>query len=183
MKGLRGERGINGRILKVLFHKRLWCAQIFRTYTTLCNHDAKTLSASPKYAAMERFIFPGNRFSYNMESVPNEVISIVIQLGGKWFEYFALNALMNSSSLRLYSSSIFDSNFAWRTGFEKARNLQTSMHHTVKKGYMLSVYGLQPLFFNLCNNQFAKFTVKLINVIGWFKCAARFENMFLFVRQ
>lgn len=107
-------------MLKVLFHKRLWCAQIFRTYTTLCNHDAKTLSASPKYAAMERLIFPGKRFSYNMESVPNEVISIVIQLGGKWLEYFDLNDLMNSSSLRLYSLSIFDSNFAWRTGFEKS---------------------------------------------------------------
>lgn len=120
MKVLRGERGINGRILKVLFHKRLWCAQIFRTYTTLCNHDAKTLSASPKYAAMERLVFPGNKFSYNMESVPNEVISIVIQLGGKWLEYFVLNAFMNSSSLRLYSSSIFDNNFAWRTGLEKS---------------------------------------------------------------
>ncbi len=55
-----------------------------------------------------------------MESVPNEAISIVIQLGGKWSEYFALNAVMNSSSLRLYSSSIFDRIFAWRTGFEKS---------------------------------------------------------------
>ena len=24
---------------KVLFHKRLWCAHILRTYTILCNHD------------------------------------------------------------------------------------------------------------------------------------------------
>lgn len=47
---------------------------------------------------MERLIFPGNRFSYNMESVPNEVISIVIQLGGKWLEYFDLNALINSTT-------------------------------------------------------------------------------------
>lgn len=132
---------------------------------------------------MERLIFPGNRFSYNMESVPNEVISIVIQLGGKWLEYFDLNALINSSSLRLYSSSIFDSSFAWRTGFEKSEESSTSTHHAVKKGYMLSVYGLQPLFFNFCNNQFAEFTVKLIDVIGCFKCAARFENMLLFVRQ
>ena len=42
------------------------------------------------------------------------------QFGGKWLEYFALNAFMNSSSLWLYSSSIFDSIFAWRTGFEKS---------------------------------------------------------------
>ena len=38
-------------------------------------------------------------------------------------------------------------------------------------------------FFNFCNNQFAEFTVKLIDVIGCIKCAARFENMLLFVRQ
>ena len=69
---------------------------------------------------MERLACPGCRFSYNMDSVPNEAISIVIQLGGKWSEYFALNAVMNSSSLRLYSSSIFDRIFAWRTGFEKS---------------------------------------------------------------
>lgn len=68
-------------------------------------------------------------------------------------------------------------------GLRKARNLQTSTNHTVKKGYMLFVYGLQPLFFNLCNNQFAEFTVKLIDVIGRFKCATRFENMLLFVCQ
>ena len=40
---------------------------------------------------MERLVFPGNKFSYNMESVPNGVISIVIRLGGKWLKYFALN--------------------------------------------------------------------------------------------
>lgn len=88
MKVLRGERGINGQILKVLFYKRLWWAQILRTYMTLRNHYTKTLSASPKYEAMECLIFPGNRFSYNTESVPNEIIFIVIQFGGKWIEYF-----------------------------------------------------------------------------------------------
>ena len=37
--------------------------------------------------------------------------------------------------------------------------------------------------FNLCDNQFAELTVKLIDVIGRFKCTARFENMLSFVRQ
>lgn len=122
MKVFRGERAINGQILKVLFHKRLWWAQILRTYTSPCNHDAKALFASPKYEAMERRFFPGNRFSYNIESVPNKGISIVIQLGEKWLEYFVLNALMNSSSLRQYPSPFFDRIFAWRTGFEKSED-------------------------------------------------------------
>lgn len=83
---------------------------------TLRNHYTKTLSASPKYEAMECLIFPGNRFSYNTESVPNEIIFIVIQFGGKWIEYFYESFIATA----VFFAIFFDRIFAWWTGFEKS---------------------------------------------------------------
>lgn len=147
MKVLRGECCINGWILKVLFQKRLWCAQIFRTYTTLCNHDAKTLSASPKYEAMERLIFSGNRFSYNMERVPNEVISIVISLAENGWNICPWTLLWILQCYSCILRQFLIVSLQCGQDLRKAKNFQINTYHIVKKGCMLSVYGLLPLFF------------------------------------
>lgn len=59
---------------------------------------------------MLRFALPGSRLLYRIDNVPKEVISIVIQLGGKGSEYLDLKAVTNSSSLRWYSSAQFRNN-------------------------------------------------------------------------
>jgi len=108
---------ISGALTKTLFHKRIWCAQVFRNSVIPFNQETRTMWSTPKSAAIS-FCKSVRRLAKSQEIVPNVRTSIITHAGGNGSWYVVIKCEMNGSFLCSVKAFCNRSRKpGWRCGF------------------------------------------------------------------